>query len=74
MPGGDGTGPRGTWNNCMPRNYGRRRFWRRGAGFGGFWSRTLPTRDEEIQSLKEEKGFLEQEINELKRRMEELEK
>ena len=43
MPGGDGTGPWGTWVNCtpvdeygnpLPRPFGRRRFWRRGRGWG----------------------------------------
>ncbi|MDD4878480.1 MAG: DUF5320 family protein [Candidatus Nanoarchaeia archaeon] len=39
MPGGDGTGPNGTYNNCMPTdepNFGRGRgFGRRSQGMGG---------------------------------------
>jgi len=49
MPGGDGTGPDGTYDRCVPtdgayaprsggfgRRHGRgRRFWNRGAGTGG---------------------------------------
>lgn len=66
MPGGDGTGPLGTWTNCTPtdenenflsRPFGRR-FWRRkhGSGYGrgfGRW-RTRPAYTEPVKITKEQ--------------------
>ncbi len=100
MPGGDGTGPFGTWVRCMSVDENlkfrskpsRKRFWRRryaicGRGFG--WRRgtllantqpTEMTKEEELKALKEEAEIIEQEkdllrveLENIYKRIEELE-
>ena len=93
MPGGDGTGPFGTFRNCMPVDaqgnqiyapfYGRRFFGR--GGFGrGFRRRFLATgipgwqwqQSQQAQATQQTKEseikFLEQELEGIKKRLEEL--
>jgi hypothetical protein len=99
MPAGDGTGPWGTFRNCVPVNafneearYSRR-FAGRGAGYGrGFFGRgfrarqfayaPLPAQEpqqavqqtEKAESKNNEINALEQELLEIKQRLEELKK
>ncbi len=96
MPSGDGTGPFGTFRNCMPVNaqgnssqmpfYGRRFFGRRfgGRGFRGRFSETgVPgwqwfQQDQQTpatqQTKENEIKFLEQELESIKKRIEEIKK
>lgn len=85
MPGFDGTGPRGRgpmtgrgMGSCgrgYRRGYGRRNsrgFFNR--TFGGFFGNRTVTDDEEKKVLQEEAEILKKELNEVKSRLEDLEK
>lgn len=82
MPGGDGTGPWGTWVDCAPLypdgglRFGRRRFWQRGLGLGyrRFSSQPESTNEEELHYLKAEQESAEKDLADIKKRLEELEK
>jgi hypothetical protein len=85
MPCGDGTGPFGTGpigRGLGPCGRGLRRVYGWGIGWrgygwmsGGMWRcGYTPSKEEELSILREEKRNLEEEIEYLKKRIEELEK
>ena len=94
MPRGDGTGPFGTFRNCMPvsgqgipaQGFCGRRFFGRGRGFRNRYFATgtpgwatfgQPTQETE-QSVEQAKnaeiGMLEQQLETIKKRLDELKK
>ena len=89
MPGFDGTGPRGlgplTGRGAGPCGGGYGRGYGRGAGRGlfrgigrgirGFFGqRYFPSRQEEIETLKDEAAFLQSSLDEIKGQMDALKK
>ncbi len=83
MPGGDGTGPFGTFVNCRP--YGYYGFARgfgygfgrgRGNGFGfrraNYFNQQFLPKDQQIAFLEQQQKLLEAEIDEIKRQIEQL--